>query len=152
MRWVIGLAMRDYVRRHLNPEVGKVSDRARGYLQSIENAFRRYVQQGTLEVSLDEVRNAAANLSVHLKGWLDRGFFERAGRHLERVLEETSASITLRIDELQEAQVLHLKRLLRRLARHGDRVSIAIREELRAMIDIDSSVFHLVLEGAGSKM
>jgi radical SAM superfamily enzyme YgiQ (UPF0313 family) len=149
--WVLGLAMRDYVKRHLNPELGTVSDRARAYLQSIETAFRRHVQQGALEVSLHEVRHAAANFSVHVKGWLDRGFFDRAGGHLERVLEQTTASITLRIDDLHEAQVLHLNRLLRRLARHGDRVSIAIREELRAMIDIDSSVFHLVLEGVGSR-
>ncbi len=149
--WVVGLSMRDYVDRHLNPEVGRVSERARAYLESIQRAFQRQVQLGAVEVSLDEVRHRAANLSVHVKGWLDRGFFDQAGRHLEAVLKRTTASITLRIDTLHESEVQHLRRLLRRLARHGDRVSIALREELRSLIEIDSSVFNLVLEGAGGR-
>lgn len=145
--WVIGLAMRDYVGRHFSPESGTVDEVARSRLSSIETAFRRHVQQGALEVSLVEVRNAAANISVRMKGWLDRDFFVRAAGQFEKVLEGTSASITLRIDELQESQVRHLKRLLNRLSRHGDRVYIAIREELRAMIEVDSSVFNVVLDG-----
>jgi radical SAM superfamily enzyme YgiQ (UPF0313 family) len=144
--WVIGLAMRDYVGRHLSEEVGEVSDVTQGYFGLIERAFRRHLQQGALEVSLDEVKDATANLSVRMTGWLDRDFFVRAARYLEKVLGGTTASVTLRIDELQETQVRHLKRLLNRLSRHGDRIHIAMREELRALIEIDSSVFNVVLE------
>jgi hypothetical protein len=39
-----------------------------------------------------------------------------------------------------------MSRLLKRLARYGDRGYIAVHEELRDAIDIDSSVFNLVLE------
>jgi hypothetical protein len=35
---------------------------------------------------------------------------------------------------------------LKRLARYGDRVSIAVRGELRDIIDVDSSVFNVILE------
>ncbi len=38
-----------------------------------------------------------------------------------------------------------MKRLLERLARHGDRVYIAVHDELRGVIDVDSSVFNVVL-------
>ncbi|MFQ5704527.1 MAG: B12-binding domain-containing radical SAM protein [Gemmatimonadales bacterium] len=145
--WIIGLAMRNYVDRHFRTEVGKVRDVIEGYRKSIEQAFWGHLQKGTLEVSLEEVKNAASTLSVRMKGLLDRDFFVRAAGHLEEVLERTTASVTLRIDELQETQVRHLRRLLKRLSRHGDRIHIAIREELRSMIEIDSSVFNLVLEG-----
>ena len=145
--WVIGLAMRDYARRRFAKEdAGRVREAVEGYLSSIETTFRRYLQRDALEVSLDEIRHTAGNLSVRMKGWLDRDFFVRAARHFEDILDGTTASITLRIDELHETQVRHLKQLLNRLSRHGDRVYITIREEFRTMIEIDSSVFHLVLE------
>ena len=144
--WIVGLAMRDYVERHFGPEREKADALASSYLSAIENAFERYVKQGALEVSLHEVKNAAANLSLSLKGWLPRDFFTRAGHHLEKVLEDTASSITLRIEELHVAELRHLKRLLKRLSRHGERINIAIREELRAVIDIDWSLFNLILE------
>jgi hypothetical protein len=50
------------------------------------------------------------------------------------------------VDELAEGQRPHLDRLLRRLARHGDRVSLRIKETLLPALCVDSSVFHLVLE------
>ncbi len=144
--WVVGMAMHDYVGRHFDLERGKAGPIAHGHLASIERVFQRHLRQGALEVSLDEVRHAAATLSVRMKGWLDRRFFARAARHFERVLEQTTVSLTLRIDELHETQVRHLKRLLRRLSRHGDRIYIAVRQELRTMVDVDSSVFHLMLD------
>lgn len=66
--WVIGLAMRDYADRHFARASGKHSEVIRGHLGSIERAFRRHLQHGELEVSLDEVRHAVANVSVRLKG------------------------------------------------------------------------------------
>ncbi len=73
-------------------------------------------------------------------------FFRRAGHHLEKVLEHTTASITLRVEALHDAHRGHFRRLLKRLTRYGDRVYITVHEDLRDIIDVDSSVFNVVLE------
>ncbi|HEX3034123.1 MAG TPA: radical SAM protein [Thermodesulfobacteriota bacterium] len=145
--WVIGIAMRDYVDRHFIQEFDKAHDLTSSYLGHIQEAFQRYLHGGDLEVSLNRVKNAAANLSISMKGWLDRDFFDNAALHLEQVLQNTSSSITLNIEEFHEAQRQHLNQMLKRLSRYGDRVYISVHEKLRDVVSIDSSVFNLVLEG-----
>ncbi len=144
--WVIALAMRDYVDRHFAVASEKERAWARSRVQKIEKALQQYLRQGALEISLSEMKNAAGHLSISMKGWLDRGFFTRASRQLEKVLESTRSSITLRIEDLHETQLRHLHRLLNRLSQYGDRINITVREELRHLIEIDSSVFNLVFE------
>jgi radical SAM superfamily enzyme YgiQ (UPF0313 family) len=144
--WIIGLSMRDYVDRHFVQELEEANRLTHSYLGSIEKAFERYLQHGVLEISLDQVKNAASNLSVSLKGFLDKKFFKRAGRHFEKLLEDTTSSITLHIEELHETHLLHLNRLLKRLSQHGDRITITVHKRLRDMVAIDSSVFNLALE------
>lgn len=149
--WIVGLAMQDYVKRHFIAEQQQASDIATSYLGMIERAFQRYVARGSLEVSLNQVKTVAANLSISfnfsiaLKGWLDRAFYRRAARQLERLLEDTTSSLTLHIEEFHEAQLKYLNRLLKRLARHGDRITISVHENLRDLVPIDSSVFNLLL-------
>ncbi len=147
--WVVGLSMRDYVRRHFIDKFERSNQILHGYLKSIEAAFQRYLQRETLEVSLSQAKNAAANLSIRMKGLLDRKFYPRAAHHLRQVLEHTSSSVTLHIDEIHEEQVRHLHRLLERLSRHGDRIRIAVHDNLKEMIHIDSSTFHLIVNPAG---
>ncbi|UCF40484.1 MAG: B12-binding domain-containing radical SAM protein [Gemmatimonadota bacterium] len=142
--WVVGMSMRDYVNRYFVEVANKVKRPEVSYFRSIEKAFRRYVRQGALKVSLDEVMNAGANLSLSMRAGLDRKFFARAARQLETVLTDTTSSVTLQIEELQAAQRRHLQRMLERLSRYGDRLYISAREELREMIEIDWSVFRLV--------
>jgi hypothetical protein len=144
--WVIALAMRDYVDRHFAIASEKELAWARSRVQKIERVLQRYLHQGALEISLSEMKNAAGHLSISMKGWLDRGFFTRASRQLEKVLESTRSSITLRIEHLNETQLRHLHDLLSRLSHYGDRINITVREELRHLIEIDSSVFNLVFE------
>jgi hypothetical protein len=67
-------------------------------------------------------------------------------RRLDRLLRETHSTLTLRIENLREQELPHLNRLLTRLAHHGDRVSIVIGKNMRKLVRVDSSVFHLVLE------
>jgi hypothetical protein len=138
--------MRDYIDRHFEPVGEPARHAAREYLRRLERAFARYRQSGALEVSFAEARNAAGNLSLHLKGWLDRGFFVRAARHLEGALRDTSARVTLHVDRLHETHVRHWNRLLRRLARYGDRVEIVLGDALRGRAGVDSSVFTLRFE------
>jgi hypothetical protein len=77
---------------------------------------------------------------------LDRDFFIQSGHYLERILEDTTSSITLHIEEFHETQLRNLDRLLRRLSRYGDRIRIAVHENAREIVDIDSSIFYLVLQ------
>ena len=145
--WIVGLSMRDYVQRHYSRPISEHRAAARRRLARMERSLRRYVRQGTLDVSLEDAKDVVANLSLSLHGWLDRRFFRRAGRHLRKILQHTTASLTLRIESLHDAQSDHLRRLLKRLARYGDRVSIAVPDDLKERVDLDSSVFHLIMEG-----
>lgn len=144
--WIVGLAMRDYIERNFVSEFEKANHLAQDYLAIIEETFKSYVRGGKLEISLNNIKNAASNLSISLNGLLDKEFFVRAAHHLENVLEETTASITLRIDEFNKEHLKHLNRLLKKLSRYGDRIEIIVHEKLREIIDIDSSKFNLVLE------
>ncbi|MFQ5630052.1 MAG: radical SAM protein [bacterium] len=144
--WIVGLAMRDYIERNFVSEFEKAHHLAQNYLAIIEETFKRYVHGGKLDISLNHIKNAASNLSISLNGLLDKEFFVRAAHHLEKVLEETTSSITLRIDEFNKEHLKHLNRLLKKLSRYGDRIEIIVHEKLREIIDIDSSKFNLVLE------
>lgn len=141
--WIVGLSMRDYIARHFEPHAEPGRHAAREYVRKLERVFARYREAGVLDVSLSEARNAADTLSLRLKGWLDRGFFVRAARHLEGALRHTRTSVTLRVDALHETHVRHWRRLLRRLARYGDRVEIVLHETVRHRAGVDSSVFTL---------
>lgn len=144
--WIIGLSMRDYVERHFVQEFEAANRLTHRYLGLIERAFQRYLQHGVLEVSLHQVKNAAASLSISFKGFLDKKFFKRAGRHFEKLLAGTASSMTLHIEELHASQLLHLNRLLERLAQYGDRITVTVHEKLLEVVKIDSSVFNLVLK------
>jgi radical SAM superfamily enzyme YgiQ (UPF0313 family) len=144
--WVVGISMRSYIDRHFVREFESAHSLTDGYKGALENAFEGYLTRGALEVSLKKVRHAASNLSISIKGLMDGDFFISAAPHLERFLKNTSSSITLNIEEFHETQRQHLHSLLNRLSRYGDRINIAVHERFRHMVDIDSSVFNLVLE------
>jgi hypothetical protein len=144
--WIIGLSMRDYVDRHFIQDPDKESRLIYNYLAAIERVLKRYLHRGALEVSLNPVNNAASNLSISIKGLLDRYFFIQTTHYLEKILQDTTSSITLHIDEFHVTQIRHLKRLLKRLARYGDRICIALHENVIDIVDIDSSIFYLVFK------
>ena len=144
--WVIGISMKDYVDRHFIREFDKANSLTDTYKGLLEKAFERYLNHGALEVSLDKAKNAASILSISMTGWLDREFFVGAAPHLEKFLQNTTSSITLNIEDFHETQRQHLNSLLNRLSRYGDRIHIAVHEKFRHMVDVDSSIFNLVLE------
>lgn len=142
--WIVGLAMRDYVERHFVLEFDKVNQLTHSYLKDIERLFQRYLHLGALEVSLHRIKDKASHLKLSMKLGLDKKFFVGVAHHLEELLQDKRASITLHIDELHEAQVKHFNRLLKKLSRYGDRVHIALDHTLMNLVQIDSSVFNLV--------
>jgi radical SAM superfamily enzyme YgiQ (UPF0313 family) len=140
--WVMGLSMADFARRRFEAPVVDASSAARR-MASVRGAIARYLEAGRagLHITTDPI----PSLSLSMHGLLDRRFFSRAARHLERLLRHTPSTLTLRIETLRGAERHHLERLLRRLRRYGDRISIVLDEQVRHAVAIDSSVFHLVL-------
>lgn len=144
--WTVGIAMKDYVDRNFIREFDENNVLAESYSESIGKSFQTYMKKGALEVSLYKVKNATSNLSISIKGIIGQDFFENVVPHLEKVLENTSSSITFNIDHFHETQRQHMNRLFNRLARYGDRIYIAVNEKWRDKVNIDSSVFNLVLD------
>ena len=140
MDWVAGLSMRDYVERHFAP-----ADEPR-VAEALFSAIMRAAGSRLSPGSITLQRAAAAfELSICVRDGLPGPFFRRSARHLERLLAKTRATLTLKIESLRDSQAPQLERLLARLKRHGDRVSIVLDRRLRRTVMIDSSVFNLVL-------
>lgn len=144
--WIIALSMKDYMERHFVEHDEPVSRGIRNFVEKFEFAFQSYLHEGSLEVSLGQLKDASVNFSISIKGLLGGDFFGEGGKSLEKLLSETTASLTLRIEEFSEFKENHLEKLLQRLARYGDRINIAVHESLRDRVVIDSSVFNLILE------
>jgi radical SAM superfamily enzyme YgiQ (UPF0313 family) len=144
--WIVGLAMRDYVERRFDVATKNRKAAASGLFESLQAALAVYLRSGKVIVALKDEPAAGLNLFVSLRGWLDKGFFSCTASHLEKLLKRTPSTVTFRIELAQGMEMLHLKRLLRRLAPYGDRIFIHVDAKLRDLVRIDSSVFHLILE------
>jgi radical SAM superfamily enzyme YgiQ (UPF0313 family) len=144
--WIAALAMRDYVERRFAAPVARDNARLGRWHASATRTVRRYLEDGRASIELRLLSQAMPRLYVRFAGELDRAFFARCTRRLEAVLKRTGAGVTLTIDEIERAQLPHLERLLRRLARYGDRVAIHLSERLRDVVKIDSSIFNLLLD------
>jgi hypothetical protein len=149
--WIAGLAMRDYVKRHFAGYTESQRATQARLVDRLRTAVASDVARGRARISLDAVTSALPRLSVSLADGLDRAFFARSTRHLKRLMRRTSAELTLRIDAVGTAEVSYLNRSLRRLARYGDRISIVAQDRILRLVRVDSSVFHLVLEGAATQ-
>ena len=143
--WIAGLAMRDYIKRHFRNDL----ERERRLTQLTAARLRRRcatsVRRGALEVAT-YAGEVGTNLRVMLQGYVDRASYKKVARRLEKMLRRSTATLTLCIEELSEKQRPHLDHLLQRLAPYGDRVSIWVSERARPLLNIDSSVFHLLLD------
>jgi radical SAM superfamily enzyme YgiQ (UPF0313 family) len=139
--WITGLSMRSYVQRRFARDTsGAWAFESRA--SALRRTVARYLEAGKVRLAWGPGR---LHLALSLTGKLDARFFSRMAPRLERMLRDTRSTLTLRVEELQAQHAAHLQRLLARLARHGDRVSIVVHEKLRALVPVDSSVFHLVL-------
>ncbi|HWP01838.1 MAG TPA: radical SAM protein [Gemmatimonadaceae bacterium] len=146
--WIVGLAMRDYIERHFRPALAASSSLER-WLARLESALRRFRERGSVRISLAGGATSQLVLAVRARAISDGAIFRRAARHLEQVLRRTTSEVTLRLEELHDAHVPELERLLRRLARYGDRIRIVLDEQLRSRVQVDSSVFYLTLAVEG---
>jgi len=143
--WIAALAMKDYVRRHFEAATLRHAAVADRLDAALWRALARYQRKGTVSMSLQRAASSRPSVSIALRGWPGRRFFTRAARPINRILRHGPATLTLRIEAFREHERAHLERLLRRLARHGDRISVVVSEGLRELVHVDSSRFHLVL-------
>ncbi len=143
--WIAGLAMRDYVRRHFGADhilaerlVHKTADwLRRRYAASLSEGLPRVT--AVLE-------NGRAELQLNLRGHMGRVFPGRTVRRLERMLQCSAATLSLRIEELRADQHDQVRELLQRLAPYGQRVSVWTHRRLRHLLPVDSYGFHVLLE------
>lgn len=142
--WIVGLAMRDYIERHFRPALASSSSLER-WSARLESALRRFRERGAVRVALAGGATGELVLAVRARTLADGALFRRAARHLERVLRRSTSQVTLRLEELHDAHLPELDRLLQRLARYGDRIRIVLDEQLRNRVKVDSSVFYLAL-------
>ena len=145
--WIVGLSMRHYAEQHLTPKPRKDSALKRR-VEAVRRAIQGDLAQGNITVALQQ--SGTSHLAICLRRPPDRGFFKRVGLGLEQFLKHPRTTLTLQIETLTPLHLPQLEQLLRRLARYGDRVSIAMDERLRTIVPIDSSVFRLVLVGPES--
>jgi len=149
MDWIAALSMRDFVDRHFREALASDSATATRWFVALERAVGRHLARAGAAVELQLEQGLVPHLQIRLKGALGRAFFSRFARRLPRLLRQTQARVTLIVEEAQQQQLLHLQRVLARVARYGDRIYISAAEPLRTRLAIDSSVFHLVLEPWG---
>ena len=145
--WIAALSMRDFAERHLLAGKDVAPHTAADRLDAIRDALRRYVQQGMVNISV-EWNRSRPHVVLRLQGWLDAAFYKKTSRALRDLLENTTSTVTLHVTQFHGEQRRHWRRLLRRLRSNGDRISVATNEALKDLLEVDSSVFHLVLEEA----
>jgi hypothetical protein len=146
--WIVGLAMRDYAERHIAPPSARERNVMAATLKRLRRQCREYLRRGALSLSVPP-RGAAASLCLTLRGRLDGKCFTDVSRRLRQLLARSAATVILHVEALAEEQRLGFERLLRQLARYGDRIVIRVHGPLPAGLSIDTSVFHLMLSNPG---
>jgi radical SAM superfamily enzyme YgiQ (UPF0313 family) len=149
MDWIGAIAMRDYADRRLAPPPPREAALIGHWFAAFERAIVRYLRDGHASAELNLPDGASPRVRIRFTCGLDRAFFERCLPRLERLLRRSRASLMLVVEEIEIPQARNLQRLLRGLARYGDRISIEISERVRGLIAVDFSTFHLVLERPG---
>ncbi|MCC6202021.1 MAG: B12-binding domain-containing radical SAM protein [Gammaproteobacteria bacterium] len=142
--WIAGLSIRDYVERKFQPDPARAHRLGHQALAQIRRQCAVALRQGTLQASL-ALSELGAELGLTLRGAVDARFFTSCADRIERMLQRTPATVSVRIEELAANQREHLEGLLRQLARFGDRISIHVSAAMRPLLPIDSSVFNVVL-------
>jgi len=80
------------------------------------------------------------------RGTVDKCFFIRATRRIEKLLECSATTRSLRIESLAAGERRHLMRSLRRLSRYGDRVTVRMSTSVSAVLPVDWSAFQRDLD------
>ena len=134
--WIAGIAMREYAQRYLLAARAVEARVAERCTERLRRALGRWIDEGALDLSFN-----MPNVSMTLRNAIEWPALSRAWKAMHELLRRTKSTITIQIEEWDPKSI---ERLLRRLSRYGDRVSLSISESLRDMVDVDWSRFELV--------
>jgi len=143
--WIAGLSMRDFVERHLGLDARAGRPAARAVADFLHRRCRASLERGTLAIG-HAGSELGDRLEIVLRGPVERAFFRLGARRLERALRYPTLTLRLRIESPAAGQGAALDALLARLARHGERIQVCLAEGVAPLRNLDSSVFHVVLE------
>lgn len=143
--WIVGLSMQDFVRRQISPAAQCHPLPLTALLQRLETTLHPFRQRGSLRMALVEEPAARLVLAIRAAHADDAALFRRIYGPLKRWLRQSRAGLTLCLEELHTRHTGELDRLLRRLARYGDRIRIVVHDQLRDRVQVDSSRFDLAL-------
>jgi len=141
--WIAALSMKEFAERHLLIRKREATRATAAHIAKLRHRFRSYVQQGRLRIQSEH-----GNISLRMQGLVDSRFYTKASRAIRHLLKDTTSTVTLHVEDFQEEQRQHWNRLLHRLRADGDRIYVSASEKLKDLLEVDSSVFHLVLEPA----
>ncbi len=145
--WVCALSMQHFATRHLCASTNNERSKAQATLAFIRRQCAAGLRRRTLEVSL-RLGKTGTQLIITIRGAVDKRFFTRATRRIEKLLECSATTLSLRIESLAAGERQHLLRSLRRLGRYGDRITVTMSTSVRALLPIDWSAFRRDLDGA----
>ncbi|MGZ7030423.1 MAG: radical SAM protein [Thermoanaerobaculia bacterium] len=136
--WVTGLSMRKYAEKYLLAARAREARKMERALARLRTRLSRWIDEGALELTLENVRTALPNLSLTVRSAIDSSSLSRAAGDLRRWLRATRATITLRI----EGDARAAERLLARLSRYSDRISLSLSEAI-PVVNMDWSRFEV---------
>ncbi|HUX72439.1 MAG TPA: radical SAM protein [Steroidobacteraceae bacterium] len=149
--WIASLSMRDYVERHFGDRAPQPAAAWDTRVVRLSDTLARYDAGGRVSVSHRTCATGTPILTLSLGAWRNSRLCARLSRQLCALLVDTPSKLVLRIEAIGRADLPQVRRLLRRLARFGDRVSIELSEKLHDLISMDVWGFELVLPGAASQ-
>ena len=120
--WIVGLSMQDYARRHLGFEAAPARRSLNRRVARLTRMLRRS-GSGQLSVQSRAADDSVPVLALSLRG-LSGLRLRRMCTELGALLLETPARLTLRFEHVSRADVPRVRRLLSRLRRFADRISI----------------------------
>ncbi len=130
--WISGLSMKSYAERYLLAVREKEASRFERVIARARARLANLIDEGALELTLENVRNALPSLSLTLRRSID-------ARYIKWLLRKTRTTITLRI----ECDIAAVEELLERLARYSDRVSLSLDQAVPAVARVDWSRFQV---------
>jgi len=140
--WICALSMRDYVERHFELLPARAQSRIERRLADLRSVVARHVEAGRVGLGAQAARiNVALSFDTTAGG----RFFATLARHLDRLLRQPGATLQITVERLRSHETGELERLLARLARHGDRISVRLHASLRERVAVDSSRFNVML-------
>ncbi len=143
--WVMGLSMREFVDRRFGAAAVEPPVSWQSRVARLRNALSRHTGQARLVVNERSGSGDGPLLTLSLDAAHSHQLLARAARHLRALLRDTSLRLLIRIEDIRPADLPRLRRLLRQLARSGDRVSLEIGGRLQRLLAGDVWAFRQVL-------